>query len=54
MAPKKPPAEKPQSPGGPTVIDAESTEREDTAVDEPAASLDETERTTISADDDEA
>jgi len=54
MAPKKPPAEKPQSPGGPTVIDADSTEREDTAVDEPAASLDETERTTISADDDEA
>lgn len=26
MAPKKPPAEKPKSPGGPTVIDADSTE----------------------------
>ena len=29
MAPKNPPAEKPKSPGGPTVIDAESADADD-------------------------
>lgn len=31
MAPKKPPAEKPKSPGGPTVIEADSTDADEPA-----------------------
>lgn len=33
MAPKKPPAEKPKSPGGPTVIDADSSDPDESAHD---------------------
>ncbi|MBL8775564.1 MAG: twin-arginine translocase subunit TatB [Acidimicrobiales bacterium] len=33
MAPKKPPAEKPKSPGGPTVIEADSTDADEPATD---------------------
>ena len=37
MAPKKPPAEKPKSPGGPTVIEADSTDSDEPATDGTAA-----------------
>ena len=37
MAPKKPPAEKPKSPGGPTVIDADSSESDNSASDNSAS-----------------
>ena len=36
MAPKRPAAEKPKSPGGPTVIDADSADPDEAAPDAPA------------------
>ena len=50
MAPKKPPAEKPKSPGGPTVIEADSADTDEAEEpDAPASEADEPQAGTDSA-----